>query len=240
MTHNQIEWQKHLESKRSNLAVETETNRHNVVTENETKRHNVADEGIRSEANAINRQHFERSDAEVARSNRAKENIQYANLYESARHNRSTEALGFGNLDLGYSQLAEAFRHNYALESNDFMKAAAQQSQADTAAVNADIAQQRQDTYDRLTTSQTRRIDSLLSSEVQLNSERIAALQAEAARDRAQVDYYGVQGNKLKAETDVINLNKYLDFVNNARDTATDTWKTFTNMFGGKKNGKTK
>lgn len=63
MTANQIAWQEHLENVRHNTTTEGETNRHNVVTEVETNRTNLANEDIKRETNAINKAHYERSDA---------------------------------------------------------------------------------------------------------------------------------------------------------------------------------
>lgn len=82
------------ETNRHNVAYETETNRHNVINENETYRHNFATERETNRHNVvteyndawrnqINQSHYERSDAETARHNRAQEGIGWGNVRAS-------------------------------------------------------------------------------------------------------------------------------------------------------------
>lgn len=84
MTKNQIEYQRNVETKRSNLAVETETARANREREKENFRSNTARE------------------AETLRSNLAKEGENYrsntAREDETRRNNMVHAAIGWGNL----------------------------------------------------------------------------------------------------------------------------------------------
>lgn len=160
MTKNQIEYQKHLETVRSNKARETETARSNKRNEDissfvarsndywrgreydtttryqlgslaETQRSNLAREQETNRANLA-------KEAENYRSNLARET-------ETARHNLASEqadlmraqaaqtqaSASVMQVNLGYAQLAETTRANQARES------AILQSQAETARSNA-------------------------------------------------------------------------------------------------------
>lgn len=126
MTHNQIEYWKLEESKRSNLANEAENKRHNVASEGETYRHNYATEGetgrhnrttelidmskyyetVRSnqanEALTSDRNAIERGKlGETVRSNEANEAIRQGNLDETVRHNKVSETLSFYDTTMG-------------------------------------------------------------------------------------------------------------------------------------------
>lgn len=113
MTANQINYQNlqelkrhnvstEFEAVRSNVAREIENNRHNVVGEVETNRHNIAGEY------ELNR-HNVTWEKETSLHNRISEN-------ETGRHNRASENIGYAQVSLGYSQLAELARHNQRTE----------------------------------------------------------------------------------------------------------------------------
>lgn len=109
MTKNQIEYQKHLEQTRANIARESETNRANLAGEQlrgqelaETSRHNVVTEGETERSNRT-------KEAEAQRSNLAKE-------AETYRKNTASEAIAKQQVALGYSTLAETESHNAATE----------------------------------------------------------------------------------------------------------------------------
>ena len=113
MTANQINYQNlqelkrhnvstEFEAVRSNVAREIENNRHNVVGEVETNRHNVAGEYETNRHNVTWEQ-------ETSLHNRITEQ-------ETGRHNRATEGIGYSQVRLGYSQLAELARHNQETE----------------------------------------------------------------------------------------------------------------------------
>lgn len=98
MTNNQVQYVKYLED----------------------QRHNRASEAAQELANTINAQHFQRMDAETARSNLARE-------LENTRHNTRTEAIGADanwithwynqqQAELGQSRLSEELRHNLESE----------------------------------------------------------------------------------------------------------------------------
>lgn len=135
MTTNQIEYAKHKETQRHNLATEAELSRSNVARETEQKRYNTlwvgetersnrANEQIKSQANIINAGHYARQDAETHRSNLANEDIKrsqvdlgyaqlskdYAYLEEQQRHSMVSEDQTWGNL-------FESQRHNLAQET---------------------------------------------------------------------------------------------------------------------------
>lgn len=113
MTANQINYQNlqelkrhnvstEFEAVRSNVAREIENNRHNVVGEVETNRHNIAGEYELNRHNVA----WER---ETSLHNRISE-------HETSKHNRATENIGYAQVSLGYSQLAELARHNQRTE----------------------------------------------------------------------------------------------------------------------------
>lgn len=113
MTANQINYQNlqelkrhnvstEFEAVRSNVAREIENNRHNVVGEVETNRHNITGEYELNRHNVT----WER---ETSLHNRISEN-------ETGRHNRASENIGYAQVSLGYSQLAELARHNQRTE----------------------------------------------------------------------------------------------------------------------------
>jgi hypothetical protein len=113
MTANQINYQSLQEMKRhnvstefeavrSNVTREIENNRHNVVGEVETNRHDIAGEY------ELNR-HNVAWENETSLHNRISER-------ETGRHNRASEGIGYAQVSLGYSQLAELARHNQTTE----------------------------------------------------------------------------------------------------------------------------
>lgn len=111
MTRNQIDFWKLQESKRSNLANESEARRHNVETEQhnvrvlgETQRHNVAGESETSRHNLQTEAYQANDLLERSRSNRAQEEIarerntiSNMQLLETARSNRANETIGRSN-----------------------------------------------------------------------------------------------------------------------------------------------
>lgn len=137
MTHNQIDYWKHREDARHNVATETETNRHNVRTEDETERHNRQTESV--DLGKLN---------ETVRHNKATEGLTGRDLdiksqqlgltskqvQELQRHNLASEALAGNNLQYQYATLSEINRHNVAqegLSGYDLnIKAASQQEAA--------------------------------------------------------------------------------------------------------------
>lgn len=123
MTHNQIDYWKLQEEKRSNIANETENARHNKAYESEVSRHNIATETLQlGSLNETIRSNKARegltaaANAEIARHNVASENLQAGTLGESVRHNQQMEALSEGQLQLGQDTLSESQRHNQATE----------------------------------------------------------------------------------------------------------------------------
>lgn len=109
MTANQINYQKNVEQRRTNIANEllrgselAETTRHNKRTEDYTERHYDAQD-------ALGFMKF----GEDQRHNLASEQLGQGNL----QLGYGNLALGQANLGLGYSQLAELIRHNQSNES---------------------------------------------------------------------------------------------------------------------------
>lgn len=113
MTANQINYQNlrelerhnvttEFEAVRSNVAREIENNRHNVIGEVETNRHNVTGEVETNRHNVTWEQ-------ETSLHNRISEQ-------ETGRHNRASEGIGYSQVRLGISQLAELARHNQETE----------------------------------------------------------------------------------------------------------------------------
>lgn len=99
MTHNQIEYWKLEETKRSNRTNEAENRRHNVATEGESYRHNYATE------------------TETNRHNLTTELIDMNKFYEQARSNRANEALTHERNTIESGKLSEMIRSNKANES---------------------------------------------------------------------------------------------------------------------------
>lgn len=107
-----VEYQKLLESKRSNRAQETETNRSNLAREAETNRSNLANERIR-----------QGTLDEQVRSNQANEAIKRDTLTETQRHNVVTEGIQNREADISEAKnviesdkLSETIRANQAKE----------------------------------------------------------------------------------------------------------------------------
>lgn len=103
-----------------------ETKRHNIVGENinyfnamENARHNLVTEDQSQQV--IN---------ETVRHNRVWEN-------ETHRHNVQQENIGYANVSLGYANLAESSRHNRASEAIGATQAMASMTQAAAARTNA-------------------------------------------------------------------------------------------------------
>ncbi len=93
MTHNQIEYANYKESKRHNIAGETELNRHNVVTEYETARHNVETENIGWANLSETKRHNQADEVETHRYHTANESIERSKLSETTRHNKVSEQI---------------------------------------------------------------------------------------------------------------------------------------------------
>lgn len=112
MTHNQIEYWKHKETSRHNVAEETETNRHNVTTEQETGRHNRATEGIDLGRLAETKRH------NLVTEGQTNVNLGYTGqtLEEMIRHNKALEGLQSVDLNIKQGQLDEQTRHNISSE----------------------------------------------------------------------------------------------------------------------------
>lgn len=120
MTKNQIEYQKLLESKRANRAQETETNRANLMNEELIRSRDTATLDLRGRELQETQRSNQAREAENFRSNLAREGENkrhnVAQEMENSKHNRAQEAIGYGNISLGYSNLAEARRSNQANE----------------------------------------------------------------------------------------------------------------------------
>lgn len=93
MTHNQIEYANYQESKRHNIAGETELNRHNVVTEYETARHNVVTENIGWANLSETKRHNQADEVETHRYHTASESIERSKVSETTRHNKVSEQI---------------------------------------------------------------------------------------------------------------------------------------------------
>lgn len=68
---------------------------------------------------------------------------------EGKRHNLQTERIGESNVALGYANLNEMFRHNYASEGIDQQIADVRSSEAQTQAKQAEIAEYNAETQRR-------------------------------------------------------------------------------------------
>lgn len=99
---------KEAETQRSNMVKETETYRSNVARETETARANRAAEEYRTQQLALDSEVRRGQLAETIRSNRAHESISWANV-----------DVGYQNVALGASQLAETRRRNLVQESQE-------------------------------------------------------------------------------------------------------------------------
>lgn len=110
MTHNQIEYWKLDETKRSNRVNERENQRHNVSTEKETSRHNYATEDTANRNLVESIRSNKARERETNRHNVATEGLSAAGLVESKRHNLVGESQN------AYS-ISENARHNVASEN---------------------------------------------------------------------------------------------------------------------------
>lgn len=115
------------------LGTLAESQRHNRATESqarlsldETARHNLAGEALTRSSLDESIRHNQAVETEASRHNKVGESYNERVLSESRRHNVSQEAIGrsqvgasFANINLGYSQLAEASRANIARETEN-------------------------------------------------------------------------------------------------------------------------
>lgn len=122
------------ETKRSNLAKEQETNRHNLAQESigldqlqisrdslaESVRHAKVSEQEMERSNRAREDETRRAnqarETELNRSNLAGEAQRRAELAETSKYHSQSIGLGYANVNLGYSQLAEAERSHRANE----------------------------------------------------------------------------------------------------------------------------
>lgn len=141
MTRNQIEYVKtRNQAFKDRMDIENanrvwaETNRHNMEMESEQMRSNVARESTNALQTAINQGNL----SELERSHRAQEDLSrrsieantalgYANLAEQSVHNRSQEAIGRANAEVGYinaqtnMQNADTSEYRAINEVNQFL-----------------------------------------------------------------------------------------------------------------------
>lgn len=110
MTKNQIDYQRLLMDKEHNAAVRAETHRANVAQETLTDRRDRVSLDLRGRELAETTRHNVTGETETNRANLARE-------AETIRHNRAQEGIGWGNIQLGYANLAETTRSNQAREA---------------------------------------------------------------------------------------------------------------------------
>lgn len=166
MTHNQIEYAKLQETKRSNLVTEGETNRHNIVTENETNRHNLATESNETQKNIINQAHYERLDTETARHNAAQEAIAQQ---DSVSKRLSAQADATNASTRQYE--AEIARQN---SITNVINAQTNRLQAETQQKVGDSTVSRNQVQNTTDLASTVRQDNLAATQSQLNTSNIA------------------------------------------------------------------
>lgn len=120
MTNMQIAYWNLQETKRANLARETETNRSNKVNEGETRRHNMQSEGIGWAQVGESRRHnlvteAQNADSLITAANRVEYDYEVGSRNAAAREGelrvKQQEA------DIKQGQLDEASRHNKKSES---------------------------------------------------------------------------------------------------------------------------
>ena len=158
MTHNQIEYAKHKETQRSNLAKEAETHRSNVATELLTDRRDSRAYEINLGTLNENIRHNTAVEAETYRSNVAREiETNRANLAKEAETYRSNVAREQENIRHNVvseqeltrhqqAQESETTRTNKAYESIGRTNAAANWKNAETNTYNAETNRQNADT----------------------------------------------------------------------------------------------
>lgn len=226
MTTNQIRYQEHLETKRHNVATETETSRsnqekekiqrdYNVWFSGETTRHNQAQEALAKQTLIVNDAHYQRQDFESQRHNLATEQLQSQQLSESQRHNKATED--------------EARRHNTVSEAQtwqelaiDKVAAAARETQAQAAMQQAQAALSKATTEGeladhkrRLETAEFYRESQWKEREFAIDSQKADAslIQAHASDTQASVAQWNSltqssladsQQSQLKAQTELL------------------------------------
>lgn len=231
MTRNQIEWWNTQEQMRANKAKERETRmnnkrvaaetaNHNKAVELETNRANLARESLQAEQNAINFQNYK----ETARHQKAMEDeTNRANLAREAETHSYNSAYMQEWAKQAINQLAETNRANVARETETSRynrsqeqfatwNANVNQQNADTRSYEADIAQQRQNSYN---------LSVLMSPETR--GYQTAYLEALNALNAQKV---------TESETNVESrkLHDVLDIVNTGRGLASDVAKTVGNV----------
>lgn len=137
MTSNQVAYNTLRETKRHNVATETETNRSNLEREqqgrsqiainqfiaSEQQRHNLQSELLGRDTLNESIRHNVSVENETSRHNRQTEALGWGTLQEQRRHNVATESISRQGLTiqaqqvaLGYEQLGETKLHNAAQE----------------------------------------------------------------------------------------------------------------------------
>lgn len=241
MTHNQIEYWKTREAERSNRAKERETRmnnrrvavelaRHNLAMEREQERSNLANEGLKQEANAINLQGLEETkrhqqavEAETNRANVAKETEahSYNTSYISEWANQAANAL----TETVRSHKAQEYntqRYNQAYAQIGSWTASTNQQNADTREYEADIAQQRQDTYllsTLLNPNTSGQQGNYLDSMSELNEQKVSESQT------------NVRSRKLHDVLDTLGL--IADTVNNYQKNVSNAFRGLSLFKGG-------
>lgn len=144
------------EAARANRAKEAENFRHNTATETLTKEQLAIQQALGNQQNTINEQHYARLDAESQRHNEAVE-------HETNRTNVVKEGLtGYSNetnrMLAGYQGVHVANEGSYWSDLVDLgyarlpyeaLNAASNQMNANASQKQADVAQQKQTTYDK-------------------------------------------------------------------------------------------
>lgn len=196
MTKNQIEYWKMVEDSRHNKITERELERSNRTKEQEQQRSNLSNEEISRErnrlteqANIINQTHNERYMSETERSNRMREEVSKMQADISA-----------ANVDLGYSQLDNAYRIaglNYAT------------GMANVGATYASIAEQNRANMAR--ESETNR-SNLINEAVKWKSAGTDMFKAQTDRQKQQLE-------QQKWSDPVVRAQRQADYFHTIADT---------------------
>lgn len=222
LVNESIRTQQNIEQHRTNVANETLQQRRNAETERsnraneviklrelaETQRSNKANEAIRSEANSINRSHYERIDAEQQRNN-------IATLNEVIRHNLRSEDLSQQSVNVGRLQAQASLQQASAAMRNadtaysrmvhdnlyQSENAIWFQTYADAAMMNAEANKKNADT--NADNAGTNRFN--------------AAVNAADKGNRTKVDWAGIGVDQQNADTN--KFKAWTGAINNAFDT---------------------
>lgn len=222
MTRNQIEYVKHKEQARANVAGEMETHRHNVAGERETHRSNVRRENEQQRANTLTHTLGLANLAQTRRRDTAANALGYAQLAQTAVRDQNAYQIGLLNA-------SEQQRHNRTDENIRSYTAATDRDIRDrqlrqTGAIEKaklDALQSR--LTQELTTKENIAEADRISREIIAAAERVIKQQDADTRKEAQLTEYARIAAQFELSEDQFEWSQWVDIINAVLNAARQT-----------------